>query len=365
MQLQNDTGINLAEILKNKYPNSALNGENQFKSFTSIEEEYNALRYGVGIRDISSRFVLKMMGKDVSDFLHRVSTNSIQGMKSHEKINTLFTNDKGKIIDRTSLIRLFDDYYLISSSTDGNLLLSWIEKYIIMEDISLQIAAEEFFIFEILGPRATGFLTLLGGRDVDNMNDKKIVRLESDDHHFFAFEQNDNKSLKSYWLIGHFNYAPSFIEFLLSRSNLFDQTFVGSEAYEIYRIEQGIPVMPNELNYSINPHEAGLLNDISFSKGCYIGQEVIARLDTYDKVRNVLAGVIFEDSCECSTGMKILTEEDQDAGIITSFTESKLVNRKIGLAYIKKKFVENGQNLFVINGHNRQIINTTELPFKK
>ena len=93
--------------------------------------------------------------------------------------------------------------------------------------------------------------------------------------------------------------------------------------------------MPNELNDSVNPHEAGLLSEISFSKGCYIGQEVIARLDTYDKVQRKLKGIIIEGDCDCQSGMNLYDTTENEVGLITSITKSELIKKKIGLAYVK------------------------------
>ncbi len=88
------------------------------------------------------------------------------------------------------------------------------------------------------------------------------------------------------------------VKFMVENKGPFDFNLIGEKAYEVYRIEQGIPVAPNELNDNYNPHESKLLNAVSFRKGCYIGQEVIARLETYEKVQKYLVGVEFDEAID-------------------------------------------------------------------
>jgi folate-binding protein YgfZ len=127
----------------------------------------------------------------------------------------------------------------------------------------------------------------------------------------------------------------------------------------------GIPTAPNELNSDYNPHEAGLTNYIDFEKGCYIGQEVIARLQTYDKVQKQLTGVRF--SGQDITGEKLsIFNGDEEIGKITSMVNSVKFNELIGLAYVKKNFTNSKDQLTAKNGKGiAQNIFLNSLPFTK
>jgi folate-binding protein YgfZ len=115
---------------------------------------------------------------------------------------------------------------------------------------------------------------------------------------------------------------------------------VGEEAYNIYRIEQGLPIAPHELNDEYNPHEAGLVDYIDFNKGCYIGQEVIARLQTYSKVQRKLVGVKFSDPIVSNNGRIILEDNGAEVGTVTSSAISHKLGSPIGLAYIKNSHLK-------------------------
>jgi folate-binding protein YgfZ len=105
------------------------------------------------------------------------------------------------------------------------------------------------------------------------------------------------------------------------------------------RIEAGIPLAPSELNEKHNPLETTLVQAVSWTKGCYIGQEVIARLDTYDKVQRHLMGIeIGETFHNGSLAIPIANADNEQIGEITSIAFSPSLKKSIGLAFIKTAF---------------------------
>ena len=114
----------------------------------------------------------------------------------------------------------------------------------------------------------------------------------------------------------------------------------GEESYGIYRIEQGLPLAPNELNDVYNPQEAGLIDYVDFDKGCFIGQEVIARLQNYDKVQKRLTGLKFNEPIETNNGQITVEDNGKEVGTVTSYTFSYKLNSPIGLAYIHNSYLK-------------------------
>ena len=101
------------------------------------------------------------------------------------------------------------------------------------------------------------------------------------------------------------------------------------------RIEQGVPSHGSELTDAYNPLEAGLLKHISFNKGCYIGQEVVTRLDTYDKVQKHLVGISWNDH-DVPAANATLSHDGKKVGTLTSAVVSPRLDHGIGLAYVRK-----------------------------
>jgi len=350
-------------ILKQKFEASKQSNDNIFESYTNVKDEYYSLLHGIGVRNISHNTILKLEGKDVLDFLHRVSTNSIKDLQLFQKVTTLFTNEKGRLIDRTTLIRMGDHYYLVGDAPDGKKLESWISKYVISEDIKLETISGEFILLELIGPQTNSYLSLISESEINDMNEYDLVRVDNGEIKFYLMKQTAKKVCCRYWLLAEPEYAEKLVDHLIDNKSVFDFNFVGEEAYNIFRVENGIVRAPNELNDNVNPHEAELMDEISSTKGCYIGQEVIARLDTYDKVQRKLSGVVFSDDTQESGTIKLFDSEQNEVGIVTSVVQSEKFNKKIGLAFIKKQYAEVGINLVTFDGDKESIVTVTNLPF--
>jgi folate-binding protein YgfZ len=139
---------------------------------------------------------------------------------------------------------------------------------------------------------------------------------------------------------------------LLSAGGPLGLVLLEEDEHEILRIEAGRPALGREFSSETNPHEAGLLEDVSFTKGCYIGQEVVARLDTYEKVRRFLRGIRFDGVAAPAAGAALHAPDAaeggtvrREAGRITSAACSPRVGKAIALAVLQKGFAEPGTRL--------------------
>jgi folate-binding protein YgfZ len=151
--------------------------------------------------------------------------------------------------------------------------------------------------------------------------------------------------------------------FLQSEIENIGGTVIDDATYNILRIEAGIPTAPNELNAKHNPLETTLVQAVSFTKGCYIGQEVIARLDTYDKVQRHLMGVeIGETFNNGSLPVPIANVEGEQIGEITSLAFSPSLKKSIGLAFIKTAFAIPQMNAKI--GEEKIAAKLVKLPFE-
>jgi folate-binding protein YgfZ len=111
-------------------------------------------------------------------------------------------------------------------------------------------------------------------------------------------------------------------------------TPVGLEAYQAVRVRHAVPLYGHEMGDAYNPLEAGLIGSVDFHKGCYIGQEVIARLDTYQKVQKRLVMLRFSAEAAVSEGAS-LERNDQAVGAVTSVTRVPTTGQLIGLGYVR------------------------------
>lgn len=353
--------LSITDFLNNKYP-AALKSDDSFRSFTSVKDEFESLRNGVGLRINSSSALIQLTGKDVLDFLHRISTNAVKDLKVFEKRNTIFLNEKGRFIDRTTLLSLENEHFLLGSPSVDKRLLSWVNKFIISEDIQTKDISNNFVLIDFIGQQAESFLTLLLGKEINTVDFTNVRRFDVDGFTFYFFVNQENNGVKVFRVLITIEKCADFVEYLFSIKSVFDLQLVGDEAYNAFRIENGITAFPNEINEETNPHEVNLIHEVCFKKGCYIGQEVIARLYTYDKIQKKLVKVSLNNSVGSTNSFVVNDSENNDAGRITSLSNPELFPEQKGLALIRKKSLENGNVFSIVNNKTEIELTISDLP---
>lgn len=337
----------MIEYFKDKFENIHIIN-NMVESYTTLTEEFDAIRYGVGIYNRSDSAVLRLTGKDVLDFLNRISTNDVSKLEPFHYINTIFTNEKGRMIDRTVLIRLENEFFLVGSKNNEVLLKRWIERYIITEDIVIEDFTKKYAILDIVGPQAESFLTFVCGKQIDELENNKLSKIETEALDFHLLKRKVSSGERLYWIVTKIELAAYIIDYLFDHKSVFDLKMIGESAFDHYRIQNKIPRNPNEINDKFNPHEAGLLADVSFSKGCYIGQEIIARLDTYDKVQKSLRQIKINDlEFKLNLPAEIYDEKNNLVGIITTAIKAEQNSHYDGLCFVRKEFENVSDKIFV------------------
>jgi len=335
-------------------------------TYNSKEKEIDSLYNGVGLRNISHYGIIELKGKDVLDLLHRLGTNSTLELPKAHVTTTLFTTDKGRLIGACRLINFEDYQLLVCGRENKSKVMSWIRKYIITDDVIVNDANGKYNLLELSGPQADSFITLICGNVVNEIEPDTFKIINTDNLLFFLIKLTDERGFTKLWLLADFENSKRLLNYMSENKGPFNFNLIGEEAYKSFRIEQGIPVAPNEVNDNYNPHEAGLIKYVNFEKGCYIGQEVIARLDTYDKVQKILCGIEFAETPDYSESYSLFSSDGSEIGKVTSLVYSIKLNTPIGLAYIRKLYAEEGTKL-TAKSTNRSTIEVTvkSLPFVK
>lgn len=343
-----------------------IDGYKVINLYTKIEEELESIYRGVALRNISHQGIIELKGSDSLDLIHRISTNSVKDLPKEGVKNTIFTNEKGKYIGLATLMN-FENYQLLVCDRNDKLKVkSWIKKYVISDDVEVNDANIKYNLLELSGPQADSFATLICGNVVNEMRQDSFKIIHTENILFFLIRLQSERGSSKFWFLSDLENSKRLITYIMMNKGIFNFNMIGEEAYNIYRIEQGIPASPNELNGEFNPLEAGLIDYIDFAKGCYIGQEVIARLQNYDKVQKRLTGLKFSNQLETNNGRFTLEENGVEVGAVTSHTFSHKLNTPIGLAYIKSTYLKPYTQLTLKNSGSDVIKSEVyELPFVK
>ena len=223
--------------------------------------------------------VTELKGDDFIDLFNRLSTNNIPNQKNLIT-DSIFTNENGKFIDIVSLWNSNKYTLMISHAPNHENLLNWIDKFTFEEDISISSPLKKKII-SIYSANKNKDLNVFGEINKNEIINKKLEDIEITLSLTSFF--NDYKVINL--ILDDDSKSIEFIESYMNSQNIFQMK---ESEFNSFRIKNMIPICGREVNNLYNPLEIGISHMIDFDKGCYIGQEVIARLDTYDKVQRKL-----------------------------------------------------------------------------
>lgn len=329
---------------------------------SSLAEQYWVLASHVGLVDRSWLTKLRLLGKDSVDLLQRLSTNDLKVFLPGSCAQTVLTTEKGRVIDFVTLYRLSQSDVILICHAPRERVFNWIEKFIIMEDVNLSDMTEAYSVFSLFGPGVEKVLATVGLNHSEfgvsnSAVEVKVGELE------LVVGGAEAMAESSANILVPVDDADSIWRKLFDEGPPAGLRALGNDALEIHRVERGFPVHGRELTEDVNPLEAGLERFVSFTKGCYIGQEVIARLDTYKRLQKRLVGLRFANNCTVRQGARV-TVQGNDVGWVTSAAQSLRINRTIALAYVGSAWAVPGKSVEIQTESGMQEAQVVQLPFE-
>ena len=336
-----------------------------FKNFTTVDEELNSLFNGVALRYLSRKSIFDLKGEDTLGFLNRIATNSLKDLQKGQLQKTFFTTEKGRIIDLTTVVNFEDYNLLICNRENKDKIYNWISRYVIADDVTINNTQNKYSLLELVGPQSNSFITLLTGNGISEMEGNQLKVINAESMMFFVLKIFELNGEIKYWLISDQETGEKLVKYIIENKGPYDFNLVGEYVYDLYRIEKGYPAAPEELNDKYNPLELGLINLVDFNKGCYIGQEVIARLDTDKKVQKHLKGVVINSKINDKLPLLLSDKDGNEAGEITSLSYCENDKKSFGLVFIRREYIDNKTELSVklIDGQQLNVL-ITKLPIK-
>ncbi|MFQ5651897.1 MAG: aminomethyltransferase family protein [bacterium] len=340
--------------------------EHNFEEMTTIESktaaETAAARQATGVMQRKSPGYLRVTGRDHVDLLHRLTTNDLRALEPGEGQITVFANEIGRIIDRVHLLKLEDAVHLITSPGNGEKIRTWIDKYIFIEDVQVQDHSDTYGVLSVFGPKSAASLHAVLDCPAEQLRDCAFTQTTWQGNRLLV-QRSDELDRSGFNVIVESAVLPALLNTLLANDAGLGVQSMSEQAYEILRIEAGWPVYEQDFDEGINPHEARMWAHVNFDKGCYIGQEVIARLDTYEKVQKHLMGVAL-DGDTLPRAKAPVRIEDEKVGFITSAAYSYALKTNIALCYVRTKFAQPGNKVMIETEKQVQSGHLHDLPFQ-
>ncbi len=309
------------------------------QSFGSVEEEYWAIKEAAGLLDLSHRGRLLVRGKDAPRFLHGMVTNEVKQMEVGQGNQAFFLDVHGHILAEARILRLDAASYLVDTEAQCvEAVRQTLQKHIIADRVAVEDQSAALGWLALEGPCTLEVLREAVGFDPPRM--RLLEHLELPDSPL-RLVRTAAAGEFGYWIGGPGEQLAAVWDRSLQLGKSLGVRPAGFDAAEICRIEAGLPRYGADINDKTLPQETGQMHAISFTKGCYLGQEVVERIRSRGHVNRKLVGVLFEGKQEVAPGAEIAAQ-GQPAGSVTSAAYSFGLRRTIALAMVRREAAEAG-----------------------
>ena len=355
-EFHRDRGARFAEV----------NGMEVVEHYGDALAEHSALRESAGVLDLSCRGRLSLAGADRQRFLNGQVTNNVKELKTGEGCYAALVTAKGRMVSDLDIYYLPDELLLDFEPGLSAAIIERFEKFVIADDVQVVDAAPHYGLLSVQGPKSA---------EVVNQLSLGLSFPEKP----LSFVSANEPTLGEIYCMNHSRGAATGFDLfipaaalaavadkLIAAAKSIGGCACGWQALEMARIEAGIPRFGADVDETNLAPEAGIEERaISYSKGCYIGQEVIARIRTYGQVAKSLRGLLLaDDLSELPKKGDRLFHGDKEAGFITSALASPTFRRNIALGYVRRECHEPGTELrlrFAERDHAARIV---LLPFQ-
>jgi len=345
-------------------------------SFGDVAGEYAAVRAaGAGLIDLSSRGRILVSGTEAIQFLNGLITNDMKTLAEHSWMPAALPSVQGRLIASVRVIRAQDQktdgsdknvcptFLVDTEAATHSSVLKTIERFTLAGDFHVTDVTTHTAMLSLQGRGARDIVRAVLGESASAVSSNQVAQIR--------WQQADDVDVN---VLRATHTAEDGFDFVITSpaaGKLFEAFRnaggrpVGYEALETLRIEAGLPRYGVDMDETNIVTETALDNAVSYTKGCYVGQEIIARIKYRGHVAKKLAGLEFEKVVPVAVGMAIQAADGKDVGKITSATNSPELSCTIALGYLKYDYLAPGTAVKVRAGEAEFVAQVCELPFVK
>ncbi len=328
-------------------------------------DHYTALTRAAGLVDRSDRGLIAVAGQDRAALLHNILTNEIATLLPGQGCYAAYLTPQGRMVSDMRVLAMRDAIWLDVPGEVTQRLRDKLDRSIFAEDVRISDRSSDVCRVGLFGPRAAREISRTAG---NHQFAEELSALSEYHHRTTRMADADVVVVRDgdLGVPGFALYLPgATIQTVDAVLPATEFPRVDAETADVLRVENGRPKWGAELDEDVIPMEAGIESRaISFTKGCYIGQEVIVRIlhRGHGRVARRLVGIVLETSGSAARGDRIYTE-DRDVGLVTSAVMSPALERPVALAYVHRDHVAPGTAVTVRHGAAIFPATVVSLPF--
>jgi folate-binding protein YgfZ len=328
------------------------------------ERQQSPIEAGLCLIDRADRLRVDVTGPDRAKFLHNLTTNEVKRLAAGRGCEAFVTSPQGKTIGYV-VLHASEDRILVRSDPAGlELAMPHLRKYGIFDDVAIDDRSDETFELHLVGADCEGLVRRAGGEVPDGSAYAHIAGMMSGRP--VRVIRESPAGSPGLTVIGDRADAGAVVAALRGAAGEGGLAELQPSAFEALRVEAGTPVFGKDVTEKNLPQEfARDDRAISFVKGCYLGQETVARIDALGHVNQVLKGLTFEPGSECPAPGSHLESDGKRVGVITSAAVSPWRGHPVALGMIRTSHAAAGTTLRLAGaGESTPVVATVrDLPF--
>jgi len=315
--------------------------------FGSPENEYQSAHQAAALFDLCHRDQFELRGKDRAKFLHNFCTNEIKNLQPDQGCEAFLTNVQSRILGHIFVFNHEDSLWIDTAPGASEAIIKHLDRYIILEDAFFKMRTPEFGNLYLTGPKSTEILKQ-AGIEVESLAVNRQLRVKGTDsqltvRHVDWLHQPGYLCCLQYVKIADF----------WTRLREIGAIPAGQDTFDALRIETLFPLYGVDLSEENLAQEANRTEQaISFKKGCYLGQEPIARIDSLGHVNRELRAIGLERAWVPPAGTKIMSGEPenlQEVGTVTSSARSYGKYPAVAMAMIRRSSNAPGTTVQIVS----------------
>jgi folate-binding protein YgfZ len=321
--------------------------------------EYAAVREaGAGVIDLSPRGRFQVRGAEAVQFLNGLITNDMKTLAENQWMPAVFPNVQGRLLAYVRVARIGDGFLIDTEAPTHETVLKTIQRFTLAGDFHVTDLTKQMALLSVQGKQATEIVGTVLGESPLGLTRNGVVEVKWQQKNLTVLRATHTAEDGFDILASADQATPLWDAFVNAGARP-----VGHEALDRLRIEAGVPRYGIDMDETNVVTETGLDEAVSYTKGCYIGQEIIARIKYRGHVAKKLVGLSFDRARKVDKNAKIKSADDKEIGRITSNTLSPHLGCKIALGYVKYDYLAPDTEVRVTSSHGDLLARVAELPF--
>ena len=317
--------------------------------------EYSAVRGGeAGLIDLSERGRVRVSGSEAVMFLNGLISNDMKTLAENRWMPAAFPTVQGRLIGAVRVVRESKGYLIDTDAASHEAVLKTISRFTLAGDFHVSDITAETVMLTVQGKRAVEVIEKAFAGSFSDLPRNGVVETEWQGTPVTIIRATHTAE-DGFDVVINASLASQMRE-AFEEAGAYPVT---ADTFEILRIEAGIPRYGRDMDETTVVIETNLDDAVSYTKGCYVGQEIIVRIKHRGHVAKKLVGIEFDTDQAIESGTAI-KRDDQEIGRVTSSALSPTLGKTIALGYVRYEHIEPGTNVVVdpeINGRVK------ELPF--